>query len=438
MTKEVVSMLQPIQDFIDRNGLPDKAMQYSNFISIGVVEEFAGQPGGDYQEAFDYPGKEKELAVLYEESRKRYAEELHDRGERPFWEPEENAGRSASAGWPPDFPAVTTLVSYIDLRHSTDPAVKELYDRAKNREDREAAAGLINRLMTSEGMEKIKSLGEKHAGAMVVSTHAVEGQGKNALPHALAEFIGKYGNLNVDEGIIQTDIVKRTGENSWYRFAHRPHFEGTVQAGREYILVDDVFSAGGTFSEMRQFIESNGGKVVDAVALANGARSMNAQLAPAPGRALELEHKYGVESLQKFLKEEQLYGGNYKALTDAEARTLLGAPSLDEARDRIAAARQERSERILPEVVRGASLDAAAVTHTPEQAEGPWIPGVSPAGAQEKRQGRAQGEAEGEPSPGKTPAEPESLAERILQGIKETVASLDQQNRIAAAAESVR
>jgi hypothetical protein len=42
-----------------------------------------------------------------------------------------------------------------------------------------------------------------------------------------------------------------------------------------------------------------------------------------------------------FLKEIDLYGGNYKALTNPEAYFLGNAPSLDEARDRILKARQE-------------------------------------------------------------------------------------------------
>jgi len=41
-----------------------------------------------------------------------------------------------------------------------------------------------------------------------------------------------------------------------------------------------------------------------------------------------------------FLNEIKLYDGNYKALTNPEASALRCAPSLDEAGDRIFAARQ--------------------------------------------------------------------------------------------------
>jgi hypothetical protein len=42
--------------------------------------------------------------------------------------------------------------------------------------------------------------------------------------------------------------------------------------------------------------------------------------------------------LHEFLQRHHLYGGNHAALTEAEARLLLGAKTLDAARDRIAAA----------------------------------------------------------------------------------------------------
>ncbi|MDR0730416.1 MAG: phosphoribosyltransferase [Treponema sp.] len=272
--------------------------------------------------------------------------------------------------WPENFPETTCLVPYAELRHSTDPEIQELYDKAKNHESREAATELIHRLVTNEGIEttldKIKQLAEKHPEAIIVPVHAVEGRGKNAIPATLAAFIGETGNLVVDKSIVQSSIVSNTGQNSWHRLAYRSEFEGPVKQGGYYILVDDVISAGGTFNELRHFIEKNGGTVVDTIAMTNGTKTLNAVLAITPGHILELERKYGVESLQQFLKEEHLYGGNHKALTDSEARTLLGAKTLDEARNRIAEARQERDHRIRPEVVPGTSPDTEEKNLTPQ------------------------------------------------------------------------
>jgi hypothetical protein len=48
--------------------------------------------------------------------------------------------------------------------------------------------------------------------------------------------------------------------------------------------------------------------------------------------ALDLTAKYGLELVNNFLKEMNLYGGNYQALTEPEAYALLHAGSLDAAR----------------------------------------------------------------------------------------------------------
>ena len=90
---------------------------------------------------------------------------------------------------------------------------------------------------------------------------------------------------------------------------------------------------------MRRFIESHGGKVVQTIAMATG-RSGN-EIAPSPDTLKNLVDKYGKDKLNSFMKEVDLYGGNYEALTEPEARALRRAPSLDEARNRILAARQK-------------------------------------------------------------------------------------------------
>ena len=71
-----------------------------------------------------------------------------------------------------------------------------------------------------------------------------------------------------------------------------------------------------------------------------GAAQFSTNIALSEQTKLALEQKYGVKLLSEFLKEQNLYGGNHEALTESEARTLLGAGSLDAARNRIAKARQ--------------------------------------------------------------------------------------------------
>lgn len=62
---------------------------------------------------------------------------------------------------------------------------------------------------------------------------------------------------------------------------------------------------------------------------------------------------YGIRSLHEFLVKHNLYAGNHAALTEGEARLLIGAKTLDAARDRIAAevarGNQHRQRGVLQE-----------------------------------------------------------------------------------------
>ena len=212
-------------------------------------------------------------------------------------------------------------------------------------EDRSAALRLVHSfLQTLESQALIKVLKQQYPDAIIVPVRAIEAHGKNKIPLVMAEYIGSLTGNTVDISIVQTNRVHRTVKDEWHRFAFRPSFDGEVKSGQNYILVDDVFSNGGSFSELRLFIERNGGHVVHVVAMATG-MSGN-EIAPRPETLQSLIDKYSPDTLSSFLKEVKLYDGNFKALTEPEARSLRRAPSLDEARDRILAARRQGNTRM--------------------------------------------------------------------------------------------
>jgi len=255
--------------------------------------------------------------------------------------------------WNPDFPPV---MHFVDLENSSQKPWKFIeahpdYKAAKFNEDRVAAMRLIHDfLKTPENGLQLSKLRLLYPNAIVVSVHAVEASGKNQIPQMLADYIGKRTGLEVDDGIIQVNRVHRTGTDEWHRFAFRPSFDGEVKKDRNYIIVDDVFSLGGSFNELRRFIESRGGNVVQAVAIATGRSGQ--EIAPSAKTLKSLIDKYGKDALSSFLKEVNLYDGNFKALTEPEARALRRASSLDKARDRILAARQERRTYLGSEIPR--------------------------------------------------------------------------------------
>ena len=260
---------------------------------------------------------------------------------------------SYDGSWNPNFPPV---MHFVDLENVCAKPWKFIeahpdYEAAKHNEDRIAAMRLVHDfLKTPENQVQLSKLKHLYPGSIIVPVHAIEANGKNRIPEMLAEYIGNFTGFDVDDSIIQINQVHRTGTDEWHRFAFRPSFDGEVKIGRNYILVDDVFSFGGSFNELRRFIESHGGKVVHTVAIATG-RSGH-EIAPRSETLKTLIDKYGVDTLSSFLKEINLYDGNFKALTEPEARSLRRASSLDEARDRILAARQERRAHLGSEISR--------------------------------------------------------------------------------------
>jgi len=249
---------------------------------------------------------------------------------------------SYDGSWNPDFPPVMRFVDLDDIYVKPWKLLEDHYDYddAKNHEDRIAALSLVHSfLKTPENQKQLQMLKQNYPDAIIVPVRAVEANGKNKIPWALAEYIGERTGLEINNNIVQTNRVHRTGKDEWHRFAFRPAFDGEVKSGRDYIIVDDVFSNGGSFNELRLFIEKNGGKVVQAAAMSLGGHGD--KLAPEPKVIKALVDKYGSDTLSLFLKEVNLYDGNYKALTNPEAYALGRSPSLDEARDRIFAARSQ-------------------------------------------------------------------------------------------------
>ena len=102
----------------------------------------------------------------------------------------------------------------------------------------------------------------------------------------------------------------------------------------------------------------NGGEVVAMAVLATGGHGET--IALTEKIRLDLEKKFGVESFNQFVQEEGLYGDNYQSPTEPEDYALLRAASLDEARDRIAEARQEGRSGVLPGSLQGHQGDAGS------------------------------------------------------------------------------
>jgi hypothetical protein len=224
-----------------------------------------------------------------------------------------------------DFPDV--------LIHANESAVKHhaAYAAAKSG-DGVSAALLVNALMSSEQNEKLRIL-VGAANPTLVSAHAYEREGVNAIPEIFADAIGLALGWEVESAVVQTNVVSHTGADGFTRLARQAEFAGEIQAGKRYVIVDDFVGMGGTLANLKGYIESQGGIVIAAVSLTG--KPYSAKLTPSPEQLLELREKHGTE-LEQWWQARFAHG--WSALTHSEARYLARTQTAGLVRDRIAAA----------------------------------------------------------------------------------------------------
>ena len=158
------------------------------------------------------------------------------------------------SSWSENLKQVITNSSYQAMLDNRDLQI------AGKAGDEEAAKKIVSKI---SDINIIKKLATDFPNATVVPIPSMETADKkpNAIPLAYAEQFEQFG-LNVADDIIEIDSIHHTGKKAFKRVVNRPHFDGNIQAGKEYIIVDDVYAMGGTVNSMRSFIENKGGKVV--------------------------------------------------------------------------------------------------------------------------------------------------------------------------------
>ena len=231
------------------------------------------------------------------------------------------------------FPAAVLLAEESRTKQHPD------YTGAKAGGDVEAASNLINGLVDDTGIEEVRSLiaaVSESGNPILVSAHAWESQGLNAIPITLAQWLSERLRIPFETSIVQTNMVSHTGADGYGRLARQAAFAGKVRGEREYVMVDDFIGQGGTLANLRGWIEKQGGKVVGAVALTG--KPYSARLNPSKEQLYELQEKHGSD-FEKWWKEH--FGHAFDCLTQSEARYLARSPDVDTIRNRIAAAKQE-------------------------------------------------------------------------------------------------
>ncbi len=228
-----------------------------------------------------------------------------------------------------DFPDAVLLAAETPMRrHPAYPAAKS--------GDAAAAARLVDALVGDAQIAAVRVLveaaGGEHAPTLV-SAHAYERDGFNAIPAALALLLSEALNVPYDTTVVQTNIVGHTGADGYGRLARQAAFGGKVDKGREYVMVDDFIGQGGTLANLRGWVEKQGSAVIGAVGLAG--KPWSARLNPSKEQLDELRTKHG-QTFEKWWRER--FGHAFDCLTQSEARYLARSPDVDAIRDRLAAA----------------------------------------------------------------------------------------------------
>ncbi len=213
------------------------------------------------------------------------------------------------------------------------------YPSAKANDDAVAGANLVNSLVDEAGIAAVRALISEVSETgepVLVSAHARERQGVNAIPIALAELLSERIGIAFEDSVVQTNIVCHTGADGYGRLARQACFGGKIAKGREYVLVDDFIGQGGTLANLRGWVEKQRGKVIGAVALTG--KPYSAKLNPSQEQLHELRKRHGPE-FEKWWREH--FGHPFSCLTQSEARYLARSPDVDTIRNRLASAKQE-------------------------------------------------------------------------------------------------
>ncbi|EGI6490926.1 hypothetical protein ABN47_003108 [Salmonella enterica subsp. enterica serovar Hvittingfoss] len=239
--------------------------------------------------------------------------------------------------WQKDFPDVVLHARLGDATSHRD------YEAAKSG-DRDAAYRLVSDVLTKDAVDKIRNIiGNREV--LLAAVHAEEASGRNKIPQAMADILGKVLHQEVDDSIVQTKRVGRTGQDGFGRLANQPEFAGNVRSDLPYFILDDTLTQGGTLAGLKGYIESHGGRVIGASALTG--KQYSAKMAQSPQTLSQLREHFGGTGLENWWKQQHGYG--FDGLTESEANYLLRAGDADKIRDRVLAARQTGDSPVLSE-----------------------------------------------------------------------------------------
>lgn len=199
--------------------------------------------------------------------------------------------------------------------------------------DPQAALNLVQSLLSEQTVDDIKKMANGRE-PIIVGIRAEESKGKNQIPTMMVHVLSQQTGWEKDENLYQISYAGRTGSDSSYRLAFPAVFGGEVKAGRDYLILDDNSTMGGTIAGLKGYIENRGGKVIGAAVMS--ARATGLELVPTEKQLNDIQRKHGDAANDFFQKT---YGYGIRRLTRSEAGAVRTSPTIDELRNRINEAR---------------------------------------------------------------------------------------------------
>lgn len=205
--------------------------------------------------------------------------------------------------------------------------------------DLEAAGRLARDLVTPALVDQVRAQVGSDRQVIVQPVDAIEATGRNKIPRGTAEVLAAELGATSGTDIIQSTRAHRTSMDGLERVLGSPEFDGPVERGAAYVLVDDTLTQGGTFAALASHIRQNGGEVAAVVALTG--KGYSAKLTLDPTLLKQVRELYSqVEPAFRAAT-----GRGFDSLTESEARYLARHRSPDAVRDRITAAGSQVRQR---------------------------------------------------------------------------------------------
>lgn len=235
--------------------------------------------------------------------------------------------------WPSDFPDVVVHTT-VALRDG-HPG----YALAKAG-DPDAALTLATDLLDGAAIETLRCA---IAGrpVLLLPVIADETTGFNAIPDAMAQVLGRDLDLPVIAGeIVQINKVGHTRAPAFQRLVTPAMFDGEVQPGAAYVLVDDHVGLGGTLANLRGYVEARGGSIIAITTLTESRDAKRISLRPETRDMLWARHGNELDQLW-----QAQFGHGIDCLTEVEALQLCRQQSVTGIEDFLAKAAIEARGR---------------------------------------------------------------------------------------------